>query len=54
MDKSIYYKKQEYKLFGFKIWEKSEQYEGCDIEDCRIIDPLIEQPIDLDLKKKKD
>ena len=53
MDKSIYYKKNSFKLFGKTIWEKEEQYEGCDLENITPVNPIIEQPIDFVNKEKR-
>ena len=45
MNKSIYHKRKVFKIFGKTIFENIEQYEGCDIENCKVVDPIIEQPI---------
>jgi len=48
MDKSISHTRKIYKLFGKVIFEKIEQYEGCDIENCKVTDPMIEQPVNFE------
>lgn len=54
MDKSIYYKRVTFRLFGKKIWDLRTEYEGADIEDCKVLNPVIEQPIDFDKKQKEE
>ena len=53
MDKTIYYKKNTIKLFGKTIIENVEQFEGCDLENVNPINPIIEQPLDMEIRNKK-
>ncbi len=52
MDKSIYIKKKSYKLFGKTFWEKSEMYEGVDLENVEPINPLILTDLSEKLKEE--
>lgn len=45
MDKTRYFKRDEYKLFGFKIFEKETQYEDCFLEDLDAEDKTVELPL---------